>query len=92
MYSGNAFLKSFVDMRAKIDSPHNEVQKLGATALSPIGGIVKKTTTIGPPQPLPGLGTVAKPTPEMMLKKIIEAKPGKKEVEKYFKLRCEEST
>jgi hypothetical protein len=46
----------------------------------------------GPPQPLPGLGTVAKPTPEMMLKKIIEEKPGKKDVEKYFKLRCEEST
>lgn len=87
MYNGNAFLKSFMDMRANLGSPPD---KLGATALSPIGG-PKKATGSAPPVAPPGLGALQQPTPEMLLKKLIDEKPGKKEVEKYFKMRCAES-
>ena len=85
-YNGNAFLKSFMEMRASLGSAPD---KLGATALSPIGGQPKKGSAAKPPEPLSGLGAMAAPTPEMLRQKIIDNKPGKKEVEKYFKMRCE---
>lgn len=84
-YNGNAFLKSFMEMRASLGSSSD---KLGPSALSPLGQ-PKKSSVAGPPQPLPGLGAMAPPTPEMLRQKIIDNKPGKKEVEKYFKMRCE---
>ena len=65
-------------MRAKIGSAPD---KQGPTAVMKSPG----TNT-----PLPGGMGLSKPTPEMILKKLIDEKPGKKEVEKYFKMKAEE--
>ena len=65
-------------MRAKIGSaPDNK----GPTAVMKPPGTNK---------PLPGGMGLPKPTNEMILKKLIDEKPGKKEVEKYFKMKAEE--
>ena len=79
MSSGNQFLKGFLDMRAKLGLPPD---KKGPTAVMKSPGAVT---------PLPGCMGLSKPTPEMILKKLIDEKPGKKEVEKYFKMRADES-
>ena len=79
MSSANQFLKGFLDMRAKMASAPD---KQGPTALL-------KSSSCG--TPLPGGMGLPKPTNEMLLKKIIDEKPGKKEVEKYFKMKSQES-
>ena len=72
--SGNSFLMDFIQRREALNKP------------APVSSPAEKTKK----SKIPGLTNLPQVDTGISLAGIIENKPGKKEVEKYFKARCEQ--
>jgi hypothetical protein len=88
MKQGNSFLNQFLSDRASyLDKQAKSVTMAGSAPPSSARAGGAKNVIV--PVSIPALGALPSVSPEMSLAQIIEKKPGKKEIEKYFKARCE---